>query len=103
MLYCPGCGSSLDPLAPHRCGNCGANLLPTTESSSSSAAIGLSGEEKAGICIGNICLSPLLGIILYFVWKDEKPKKADDVCSVTIFAVILGTVLAFLLGALGSL
>jgi hypothetical protein len=45
----------------------------------------------------------LLGVILYFVWKDEKPQKASDVCSVTIFSFIAAIALAFILALMGTM
>jgi len=94
MLDCPGCGARREDPTKHRCSSCGANLrLESPE--------GLSREAQAGIFVGNICLSPLLGVILYFVWKDEKPQKASDVCSVTIFSFIAAITLAFILALMG--
>jgi len=68
MIDCPSCGNRIEDSTKHWCSHCGTKLHKES-------AQGLSGEEKAGICIGNICLSPLLGVILYYVWKGEKPKK----------------------------
>ncbi len=46
-------------------------------------------------------LSPLLGTVLYFVWKNDKPAKADDVCMVTIASLFVGPLIAFILFLLG--
>lgn len=37
--------------------------------------------------LGTLCCTPLIGIILYFVWKDTKPKAAKSVCYFTIAGV----------------
>lgn len=95
MLDCPGCGLRIDDPTRHRCAGCGTNLR--MEPQAGLRGEGLSREEQAGLCLGNICLSPLLGVILFFVWKDEKPQKASDVCAVTIFSVIAPFLLALLL------
>jgi len=93
MIDCPSCGNRIEDSSKHWCSQCGTKLKLDRTSEQ-----GLSGGEKAGICIGNICLSPLLGVILYYVWKDEKPKKANEVCGVTLLSaavVALGIVLSF--------
>ncbi|MBS3938267.1 MAG: hypothetical protein KGZ50_06815 [Peptococcaceae bacterium] len=100
MFDCPGCGSRIDDVRKRFCGTCGANLRPEA-SPLLSGQKGLGIEEKAGICVGNICLSPLLGTVLYFVWKDDKPAKADDVCMVTIASLFVGPLIAFILYSLG--
>ncbi len=33
------------------------------------------------------CCFPLLGAILYFVWKDSKPEAAKDVCKFALIGV----------------
>jgi hypothetical protein len=66
---------------------------------------GLSGEEKVLIFLGNICLSQLLGIILYFVWKDSKPKKSNDVCKITLWSIAVPfiiTIVFIIIMAIGS-
>ena len=95
MLDCPGCSIRIEDPTKHWCASCGTKLR--MESQEGLSREGLSREEQAGLCLGNICLSPLLGVILYFVWKDEKPQKASDVCTVTIFSVIASFLLALLL------
>jgi len=99
MIDCPGCGAHIEDQTKHWCANCGTQL----RSNPQNPPEGLSSEEKAGVCVGNICLSPLLGVILYFVWKDEKPQKASDVCSVTIFSFIAAIALAFILALMGTM
>lgn len=99
MAYCPGCGTQIADYTSNRCSSCGADLRRGPRSIDH-VDEGLSGEEKVGICLGNICLSPLLGTILYFVWKDDKPKKADDVCTLTVYGFIGGIVLSFLFALL---
>lgn len=41
---------------------------------------------------------PIVGLILYLVWKDEKPNAAKSVCLWSIIPFIVILVLAFILG-----
>lgn len=116
-MFCPKCGAenNEDAIFCSQCGykmndneererifgNLRNNDFPST-SINPSYHEGLDTDEKAMLCLGNMCISPLLGIILYFVWKDEKPQKADDVCQVTIWAVLLGIILGVLFAAFGN-
>lgn len=63
---------------------------------------GLKTNDKILLCLGNICLSPLLGIILWFVWKEDKPRKAADACTITIFSVIFWPLLMLLFAIVGG-
>ncbi|MDP3970839.1 MAG: hypothetical protein Q8P90_04000 [bacterium] len=81
----------------------------------------LSGGAQAGINIGigatNVCCGPacycvpslfstITGIILYFVWKDEKPKTAKTILLVTIITAsvaILILAMFFFLGFAGGM
>jgi len=47
---------------------------------SQSADIPNVGANIASCCSTLITCFPIVGIILYFVWKDEKPKAANSVC-----------------------
>ncbi|EKD76507.1 MAG: hypothetical protein ACD_43C00087G0003, partial [uncultured bacterium] len=88
-----------------------AAAIPTTPtnpelSSGATAAIG------AGIGIGNICCSPfcygcptllssMVGLILYFSWKQDKPKTAHNILLVTLITGGIGLAVfgvIFLLG-----
>lgn len=66
----------------------------------------LSSGEKAGIFLGNLCITPLLGLILYLVWKDQSPIKAKETCNLTLISLGVAVVLygiLFALGIFGSL
>ena len=44
---------------------------------------------------------PIVGLVLYFVWKNEKPKSASDVCKFAAIGFGVGIVLYILMMALG--
>ncbi|MCL2376767.1 MAG: hypothetical protein FWC76_05145 [Defluviitaleaceae bacterium] len=58
-----------------------------------------------GPSVGFMVLSiffPVVGLILYFVWKDSQPLKAKSCGKGAIIGVIAGVVLAILFIALGA-
>jgi len=66
----------------------------------------LSSGERAGIFLGNLCITPLLGLILYLVWKDQSPTKAKQTCNLTLISLAVWIVVygaLFALGVLGSI
>jgi hypothetical protein len=101
--FCTRCGSSLGMTVNTYASNSYSNSYSSNYNDSYSSDEGLDSGEKAGICIGNICLSPILGVVLYFVWKNDKPKKADDVCGVTIFSVVAAFILSLIFGVFRSM
>lgn len=64
-------------------------------------------EDNANIAVNilSLCCIPILGIIMFFVWKDQKPNAAK---SALIFGLIgLGisiifSIIGFVLGMIGS-
>ncbi len=58
----------------------------------------LSSTDRLGLFAGNLCLSPVLGIVLYFVWRDRQPVRAAQTCTLTKWAV--GIWVAFILLAM---
>jgi hypothetical protein len=66
----------------------------------------LSGSEQVGLFVGNVCLSPLLGVVLYYVWRDRHPVRAAQACALTRWAVGLWVaffLLAMIAGVLSEL
>lgn len=51
------------------------------------------------------CCFPLLGAILYFVWKDSKPEAAKDVCKFALIgfgATFVLNILVMLVGVIAG-
>lgn len=97
-MFCKNCGQQIDDNAAV-CIHCG---VATGNNLSSKNALD-NPSHLAGIAS---CCFPVVGIILYFLWKDEKPQSASLVCKWMIGGIIIWIifyVLAFVLGMLGSL
>ncbi|SET11887.1 zinc ribbon domain-containing protein [Anaerobranca gottschalkii] len=70
MTYCKYCGKEVESHA-FVCVHCGGKLKeekPTTVDNPS---------HLAGIVS---CCFPIVGVILYFLWREEKPESAKLVC-----------------------
>jgi ribosomal protein L40E len=48
------------------------------------------------------CCVPLVGIVLYFVWKDLKPKASKDVCTWAIIGTLLSVFVYIIAAAAGA-
>lgn len=91
--YCVSCGSQLHIMAK-QCPQCGVEAGPL--------------NEENGMLFGAIgCCIPVVGWILYFIWRDTKPKTAKKAmigAIINIIAIILlyifffGTLFAWILG-----
>ena len=81
-MFCNNCGKEI-PDNSVACQNCGA---PTNNQLDS----GNPGYFFLGCCI------PIAGIILYFVWKDQKPKTAKK-CIIGALASIIASVIFYIL------
>jgi uncharacterized membrane protein YvbJ len=96
--HCQGCGTRTKP-EQELCVSCGVRL---TNRKSSLAK----DDNPSGILNLAVCCFPIIGLILYFVWKDEKPNSARAVCKWAIIGTVLGFVLyiiAMVMGALSEL
>ncbi len=85
MKYCPNCGNELKE-NQEVCLNCGKVLI-TKSSATSQVDTGGFGWGLLGFCI------PLVGLILYLIWKDEKPKTAKIAGKGALISAILYVVL----------
>ena len=90
MAFCKNCGAQIDDNAVV-CTSCGAaqNTAPAV-------------VDKGGFGWGLLgwCL-PIVGLILFLVWKDTKPKTAKAAGIGALVSVILGVVIYIATFALG--
>ena len=77
-MFCKNCGKDI-PENSINCQNCGA---PTNNQ--------LDTGSNGWLCLG--CCVPIARLILYFVWKDERPKTAKKCiigCLITIALTVI--------------
>ena len=94
MAYCKNCGAQIDNQATV-CSFCGSsqNTAPTT----APAVV-----DKGGFGWGALgCCIPIVGLILFLVWKDTKPKTAKAAGIGALISAIAGVVVYVLRFALG--
>ncbi len=85
-MFCENCGKEIDEKA-FVCLGCGVK----TNSVSSESEDGPIGT------LGLVCfLWPLIGLILYLVWKESKPKKASGAGKAALWGVIFTVIIIFL-------
>ncbi len=91
MAYCRTCGTEIGPNMT-TCPSCGASQNISGGSSDS----GSFGWTVLGCCI------PIVGLVLWLVWKNDKPETAKAAgMGVVIYLVFAA--LSFLAGACGAL
>ncbi len=90
--YCQSCGSETKP-QQEICTSCGVKLIGKTNSNDKPSTIAN---------IGSFCF-PIVGLILYLVWKQDKPIAAKSACNWTLIGIgvsIAIYLVAMFLGAL---
>ena len=95
-MQCPNCHAKISELA-EICPKCGVRIKE--------APVGV---DQPNWCINliSLCCIPILGIIMYFVWKNDKPAAAKSALTFSLIGigvVVVLYVLAFALGLLGTL
>lgn len=80
MAYCRHCGNQLDERA-YVCLKCGYAVEDTKPMNTD--------DKKSGGFAFLCFLFPIVGLILYLVWKDDKPLKAKSCAKGAIIGVIL--------------
>jgi hypothetical protein len=110
-MYCSICSKPLPPYADYcpACGNRSQSQLHSPYAPPYHQSIPVRDEPSLLLNLVTCCF-PIVGIILYFIWKDEKPRSATSVCIwalVGFFVVpivyVLFYVIAFVMLAAGSL
>ena len=101
MAFCRNCGNQLADHAAF-CPNCGAgqSVVPVQNTNASAPV------DNGGFWWGALgCCVPIVGLILFLVWKDNKPKTAKAAGKGALISVILGVVfyvLTFILAGVGA-
>ena len=85
IMFCKKCGKDVNDEAVI-CIGCGCSLIEEKTLPSQS-------NEGAGCFLSGLSfLFPLLGLILYFVWKDSKPQASKDAGKAALWGVAIGIV-----------
>lgn len=91
-MYCKYCGTELNNDAKF-CPNCGKPVNEET-SLNQTKAIQSSNEDSGSLGWGILgFFIPIVGLILYLVWKDSKPKDALMAGKGALISVIVSVVL----------
>lgn len=106
MAFCPGCGSAIEPDTKH-CPECGRKLYeneggvaqpyvaqPQTVYSPQMNMQPVDNGSFGWAVLGFFL--PVVGLVLFLVWKDEKPKSAKQAGLGAFVCVVLSVVLAAL-------
>ena len=92
MAFCKNCGKQIDDSAVI-CPHCG--VAQEKLSTASSEDTGSFGWGLLGFCI------PIVGLILFLVWKDSKPKNAKIAGKGALIAVIIEVVIYAIMAIAG--
>ena len=96
-MYCSNCGKEIDDHAVY-CNYCGVPAQNRTKNVVSSD------DTNTGCLIGGLCFFfPIVGLILYLVWKDTNPVSAVFAGKWALIGFILNTIIGFLVFSVGSI
>jgi hypothetical protein len=113
-MFCPNCGTRNDEAAVS-CSRCGQRLegtgaplpadpyinapadppppyVPAPDQSEGAPR----GGEVGALGVVYFCL-PLVGAIMYFVWRDDQPAKAKRACTLALWGMAVGIGLSILM------
>jgi uncharacterized membrane protein YvbJ len=96
-VFCPKCGARNEDDATF-CSRCANPLTPGASTGPPTTEGGAPTVEDGSVgALGILffCI-PLVGAVMYFVWKDEKPAKAKQACTLALWGVGVGIVLQIL-------
>lgn len=110
MAYCRNCGEKIDD-GTIICPKCGATQSGTTNVSVNYAQNEQQSTppvvDNGGFLWGLLgCCIPIVGLVLFLVWKDTKPRTAKAAGIGALVSVIIGVlwyVIMFLIGIGGSI
>ena len=87
-MYCKNCGSEIDDKAAI-CPKCGVPVRQINQVNEDDA-------PSTGFAVLGFFF-PLIGLILYLVWKDQSPLKAKSTGKGAIIGVVVGVLLSIVL------
>jgi len=97
MAYCKNCGKEISDYAAN-CPECGA---PQQQRQNVPNQSGLDsggfGWGLLGFCI------PIVGIVLYFVWKDERPNTAKALIQGALISIAISIFFTIVSACMGGL
>lgn len=82
-MFCKGCGKEVIDTA-EICPSCGTRVASPVSSQEDT--------PNMLVNIASLCCIPLLGIVLYFVWKDTKPKSAKSALTYSLVSIGIGII-----------
>ena len=86
MSYCSNCGNQIN-YGADVCLNCGKSQINTIQN----VRLVQNDSSSTGFwCLGFFI--PLAGLILYFVWKDDKPLKAKSAGQGALISIVIGII-----------
>ncbi len=78
MAYCRNCGKEIDNNASF-CPDCGASQNTAAASAQNQTPAPAAVSDEGGILWGLLgCCIPIVGLILYLIWKNERPRTAKS-------------------------
>ena len=102
MKFCSYCGSQMEDTAAV-CPNCGeVQQFASGRVIQSNTVPSQGGTDSGSIGWGVLgCCIPLAGLILFLVWKDQKPRNAKMAGIGALVSVAAGVIMYVLLAILG--
>ena len=100
-MYCNQCGYNIGDNAKF-CPACGCKVLPQNQNQGTeittyfeNAPASKPGDEGSTFWWGVLCLilPPIVGFVLYFVWREKFPKRAKTCLWCAIVSVVLYIIL----------
>lgn len=90
MAFCKNCGNQIDDNTVI-CPSCGANQNTAPQTT-----------DNGGFLWGLLgCCIPIVGLVLFLVWKDSKPKTAKAAGIGALVSVIIGVLWYVLVAIIG--
>ena len=92
MAFCSKCGNYIDDQANY-CPTCGNAVVPNTDD-----------EGGLGWNLVGFCCPPLVAFIMYLIWQNSKPNRAEAICHGALFYILISILIGalyFVLGVMG--